>query len=855
MLFGDYGEDALTTAFSREVPPRLRQGLAEAPARWDTAAADALYHHLKDLLAGPCARKDEARETAPVLLVIDDLERILEEPQCGDEMVRVKERYAPMLRSVIEAFRDARTESALLLTSRYRFALADSRGRDLAEDLLDCPLPPMGEREQVRQLRAELTHAENQPKPERQAEVVRLGKGNPGVQSRLTRTAVEEPEATDAALEAMRRFLSDGAIPKDRDLGELFEQLALGAYVEALGDDERRLAAASALLELPVPAAILVDAGDTLGLSEPEKAVTRLSSLGLLDGFVDPREPEEPELMLNALARPLVGEIAAAEEKSVINAILPPLEQAWNADGFRSGTHALALFALADQCGTQGEILVRAGAHAAGWLYHIENNAKAVLAVSERALAEAERLSHPPAPGLIRLAAECATRIGDTERAGDLLSKALDLSDAEPVAQARIWAVWADHLVTKGQPDDALPWLEKALAAFAEARDVRERAVTMGQIADILQARGNLDEALRIRKEDEIPVYEKLGDVRSRAVTMGQIADILQARGNLDEALRILNDDLLPAFDKLGDVRSRAVTMGRIADILQARGNLDEALKIRNEEEIPVYEKLGDVRSRAVTMGQIADILQARGNLDEALRILNDDLLPAFDKLGDVRSRAVTMGKIADILQARGNLDEALRILNDDLLPAFDKLGDVRSRAVTMGKIADILQARGNLDKALKIRNEEEIPVYEKLGDVRERAVTMGKIADILQERGQLDKALEENNKALNTFRELGDSREIGASLWQIAQIELGRGDVQAAAPRVIEAYQRLDAMGALDGIAAVGVAHGQFLMAAGEREEGLRVLRRSVDGFRQLGHVGMAEQVEELILNLTEKN
>ena len=44
-----------------------------------------------------------------------------------------------------------------------------------------------------------------------------------------------------------------------------------------------------------------------------------------------------------------------------------------------------------------------------------------------------------------------------------------------------------------------------------------------GKIADILQARGQLDEALRIRQHEELPVYERLGDVRSKALTWWQI--------------------------------------------------------------------------------------------------------------------------------------------------------------------------------------------------------------------------------------------------------------------------------------------------------------------------------------------
>jgi tetratricopeptide (TPR) repeat protein len=126
-------------------------------------------------------------------------------------------------------------------------------------------------------------------------------------------------------------------------------------------------------------------------------------------------------------------------------------------------------------------------------------------------------------------------------------------------------------------------------------------------------------------------VYERLGDVRSKAVTMGQIADILQARGQLDEALRIRKEEIyfrlrapgrraekafetwqnlvLPIYEKQGNVSSAAVTQGKLADILEARGQLDEALRIRREYELPVFERLGDVRERAITQVKIAMLL------------------------------------------------------------------------------------------------------------------------------------------------------------------------------------------------------------------------------------------------------
>ena len=255
----------------------------------------------------------------------------------------------------------------------------------------------------------------------------------------------------------------------------------------------------------------------------------------------------------------------------------------------------------------------------------------------------------------------------------------------------------------------------RALETVARLDDPRRRAITHGRIADILQERGQLDEALRILTEEQLPLFEKLGDVRQQAITQARIADILQVRGQLDEALQIRTEKQLPVFEKLGDARSRAITQSRIADILQERGQLDEALRLLTEEQLPVFEELGDARSRAITQGQIADILQARGQLDEALRIRTEEQLPVFERLGDIRSLAIAQGEIADILQTRGQLDEALRILTEEQLPVFEKLGDIRSLAITRGRIAEIMQERGQLDEALRIYEQQVLPTIEAL--------------------------------------------------------------------------------------------------------------------------------------------
>ena len=288
----------------------------------------------------------------------------------------------------------------------------------------------------------------------------------------------------------------------------------------------------------------------------------------------------------------------------------------------------------------------------------------------------------------------------------------------------------------------------------------------------MLQARGEFDEALRIRREEELPVYERLGDVRSRAVTMGKIADVLQARGEIDEALRIRREEQLPVYERLGDVRSRAVTMGQIADVLRPAANstrrcasaarsscrstsasatcarapspwarsptccrpageLDEALRIRREEQLPVFERLGDVRARAVTMGQIADVLRpaassTRRCASAARRSCRSTSASAT--CARAPSRWARSPTCCSPRRARRGAAHPPR-------GGAAGLRAARRRAVARGDHGQDRRraaARGELDEALRIRREEQLPVYERLGDVRSRAVTMGKIADML---------------------------------------------------------------------------------------------------------------------------
>jgi hypothetical protein len=99
--------------------------------------------------------------------------------------------------------------------------------------------------------------------------------------------------------------------------------------------------------------------------------------------------------------------------------------------------------------------------------------------------------------------------------------------------------------------------------------DVRAKAVTQGKIADVLQARGDLDEALRIRREEELPVYERLGATRDLLVGRAKVALNLLARNaprDREEAAELLRQ-AHAAAEKMGITEA-----GQIREIMDDEG-------------------------------------------------------------------------------------------------------------------------------------------------------------------------------------------------------------------------------------------------------------------------------------------
>jgi tetratricopeptide (TPR) repeat protein len=694
VVFKSYDALAIFDRLISALPGAQRDGLIET---WRSVIADkasALGDVLEDLLQGVFHQQ-------PILLVIDDLEQILEQPGHSDiAATPVQPAFRPALLAVLRSFARVNTDSRLLITSRYKFNLFDATGRDLAAGLTAVPLLPMPELERDKQMRAATTASQLEHVDQTLlSRALKVAGGNPGLQATLTKPLfAEEVEVAEQAIAVIEIFQSTGVVPESltslqtqgfnqadgNALMDYFNRMAFGTYRAALTADQARMLAIASFFtaNLPIPTSALEACGENLGLSKSSSVIKRLLALGMLDDWGG--DDANRAVSANPLARPLVPALSSQEQASAAQSAVQVLDESWrDAKGeVHWDERGVELNRLVLLTSNLDMSLLDQTATASALHYFRTKNypAQAMREALQPAINRLNKLNATPRMALARITFDCAELTGDItlqRNAVSVLSNGID-TDIFDAGSTSLRLARAFRKM--GEIAKAEVHFEKAASHFKSEDRTRDWALARGGIAEIHLTHGNVDEALRIRNEEQLPLFMKLGDVRSVAVTWGEVADIHRARGELVDALRIRIEEQLPAYESLGDTYSAAVTWDKIAEIYKASGQPEKSLAI-HERLLPVLieakNKIGEARSKY----SIAHIWLVRGvrNLAQ-FEALYGYLECAFTIIvdSDLTDSIATMGfSFAGVLAMSGERARALEVLKASKA-AFDQLLNVQ---------------------------------------------------------------------------------------------------------------------------------------------------------------------------------
>jgi tetratricopeptide (TPR) repeat protein len=383
-----------------------------------------------------------------------------------------------------------------------------------------------------------------------------------------------------------------------------------------------------------------------------------------------------------------------------------------------------------------------------------------------------------------------------TARALGFVAKALELLPPDD-AEVRIEALH-EHgslLAIVGQYDRAIQAFSAMLRLAWSIGARGKGGAALNRIARVHRERGEDSKALVVL-ERALALFRDAGDLRGLASCQDDLAQILMLRGELGAAIRAARE-ALEIRRAHGDRRGEALSLTTLGRLELRRGNVSAADALIRAG-LDLRQAMNDHEGILQSYGALGRLCFEQGDRVEAIRAWQTGLLRARES-ADRRSEALFLNNLGEALLVEGRLDAA----GESLARAKElvrELGDRRAAAEVERNLGRLSLRRGDpnarerLTDALRFAeaygSKETIAlVYRSLGQLEARTLFDGGA-------GGDGKAEERFLVSVDLFRELRNEKEAARSLMDLGQHLVERGDLEGARERLGEARAILRQMG-----------------------------------------------------------
>jgi tetratricopeptide (TPR) repeat protein len=258
--------------------------------------------------------------------------------------------------------------------------------------------------------------------------------------------------------------------------------------------------------------------------------------------------------------------------------------------------------------------------------------------------------------------------------------------------------------------------------------DDDRRAKFLDELAQILLESGQTEAAIAIRRDQELPLVQRLGDEVEIAFALGNLSFALQTGGHTEASIAMLRDRVLPAFDRLRQLPALCLGQIRLASALLQIQRVNEAIDVITKQAIPLATLLnyGDLRSDANFI--LSACLAHQGRYKEAIGVL-ESVIASWESQPTGETKLPTaQSQLGHYLTMVGQLDKAGPLLEQ---AAADLAAQnmVAERTQALYRLARVYELQGQLSRALQVLREQAMPVATAVGD----AAALGAIADLVK--------------------------------------------------------------------------------------------------------------------------
>ena len=539
----------------------------------------------------------------PALLIFDDFEQNLEPDVSGGW--QLKKEALDVLTALLAAIRHMRSDSRVLITSRYRFPLPHPL-RLYEEGLESLTAADLSKK--LRQLDEKYEERLAQGIGQTDsllARAVSLGAGNPRLLDRLylvVADAATDHEALLAALEGKA--------------AEFREEIFLRELLERQTPACRQLIAAAALVRLPIDRAALETlAGPVAVDPHLERAVT----LGLLEAgtIANPQTGGyEKHYFVSDLLLPLLAdELSDTEAHAARQRAAQHLyQQWWVATKSRNLEQTFEVHQLALLAGEQEIAVELCHSLASAWIYRAQYREAVALCEVTLALGQDYRV-------LLQLAR--AEKVLGLNSARSHYEQALAQCPASDRAtRSAIIYHYAELLLQQGEVLHARALWQETQNLAAQIGEVSGVAAMQHQIACLLAQQGEVEQALELWQESQA-FTERIGDKRGKAAILASRAIVIAMHGEIEQSLELLQE-ALDLKKQVGDTQGEAAVLAQIALVRATYGKTEQAqvqARALLKEALARAQQIGDAQGMAETMAIMAWVEGQSGDFQEAIRL------------------------------------------------------------------------------------------------------------------------------------------------------------------------------------------------------------------------------------------
>ena len=422
---------------------------------------------------------------------------------------------------------------------------------------------------------------------------------------------------------------------------------------------------------------------------------------------------------------------------------------------------------------------------------------------------------------LMRRAADAYAARGEWERA---ISRYLALATYEPVVE--IVEATATHQFEAGRWDTLAGWID---ALPEPVRDIRPQ---------LLMHRGKIH-AERGEHSAALALYDRAGRIFSQrgdkihsAHALVQKSQVLQFAGQYAEALARCREVLTlvsgaTAAEKPTAAlayRHAGACLLRMGQLVEGRAGMEQALRL--------YEELDDAYNVALIHHDLGLSRELAGDLERAV-VHYQAALVCWQQLGSPGPWSNTLNGLGVVYHSQGKYDDALRTLTDALAKARQS-GNLRVEAFAWASLGDLHRDLGAYEQARQAYNEG-LQAATRAGEGFVVTYNLDALGNVARLQGNLDQAHKWLMEAMTHAEKHGSGYETGLCDMSLGILAGQDGDLVMAGHHLDQAVERFGAGGFKRELARACLHRAQVAFLAGNRQEALAGVERTVSLVRQL--------------------